>query len=163
MTSPFYTALLKGFDLPVGPQKPKIKTMCLGFAFCNEARQVVLITKSHPPFLKDKLNGIGGKVEQGETPRDAMVREAAEEAGIDESPQDWTPLGVIQAIDDSYVIYCFRMHEFKNYDVLMCSISEPVDWYSISELGAHTLAPHTDWLIKAALGTPPHALVHLWA
>ncbi|WP_300288435.1 NUDIX domain-containing protein [uncultured Desulfovibrio sp.] len=37
--------------------------------------------RDHPEFQAGKLNGMGGKLEPGETLLDCMAREAVEEAG----------------------------------------------------------------------------------
>ncbi len=56
--------------------------MVVGFLFSEERDKVVLIKKTHPEWQKGKLNGVGGKVQPGETPYAAMVREFKEEAGL---------------------------------------------------------------------------------
>lgn len=59
-----------------------MKQYVLGFAF-NEAKdRVVLINKLKPEWQKGKLNGIGGKIENGEMPGEAMEREFLEETGV---------------------------------------------------------------------------------
>ena len=40
--------------------------------------------------MAGKLNGLGGEVEPGESPRGAMSREFLEEAGVDINPLDWS-------------------------------------------------------------------------
>jgi 8-oxo-dGTP diphosphatase len=60
----------------------------LGFRF-NEAGEVLLIRKAKPPWQAGKVNGIGGKVEPGETIHQAMAREFREETTIDTTPEDW--------------------------------------------------------------------------
>lgn len=54
---------------------------CCGYLFSPDFKQVLLIRKNRPVFLKGKLNGIGGKVESNESPDEAMIREFKEEAG----------------------------------------------------------------------------------
>lgn len=44
---------------------------------------VALIRKNRPEWQKGRLNGIGGKIEPGELPDDAMVREFKEETGLE--------------------------------------------------------------------------------
>lgn len=53
------------------------------FVFDDREANVLLIRKSHPAWQEGKLNGIGGKIEPGETPYDCARREVREEAGID--------------------------------------------------------------------------------
>ena len=60
-----------------------------GFAFYGKPAKVVLIRKIKPEWQADKLNGVGGKIEAGESPEQAMAREFKEEAGINSLPIDW--------------------------------------------------------------------------
>lgn len=54
-----------------------------GFVFNYNRDKVLLIQKKKPVFQYNKLNGIGGRIEKGESPYDAMVREFKEEAGVE--------------------------------------------------------------------------------
>lgn len=60
-----------------------------GFAFDSAGSVVALIRKNRPDWQKGKLNGIGGHVEEGETPVAAMAREFREETGVEIGIQDW--------------------------------------------------------------------------
>lgn len=55
----------------------------VGFLCDPESTQVVLIEKQRPAWQQGKLNGIGGHIESGETPKEAVQREFSEEAGLD--------------------------------------------------------------------------------
>lgn len=68
-------------------QTMSFKEYVLGFAFTPDRRWVVLINKTKPEGQKGKLNGVGGKIEVGETPLDAMRREFHEEVDVIHS--DW--------------------------------------------------------------------------
>ena len=61
----------------------------VGFIFYEELQQVVLMKKTHPPEQAGKLNGVGGRVEIGESPVQAMVREALEECGVQTTKDNW--------------------------------------------------------------------------
>lgn len=80
----------------------------LGFLFSLMApTRVVLIRKNKPDWQKGLLNGIGGKVEEGESTEDAMVREFQEETGV------------IVTAWRSYCALCgddFRVDVFKAFD-----------------------------------------------
>ena len=53
-----------------------------GLLFSPDLKEVVLIQKNRPKYLVGLWNGVGGKVERGENPYDATVREFFEEAGL---------------------------------------------------------------------------------
>lgn len=59
--------------------------------FSKYCHNIALIRKNKPKWQAGKLNGIGGKVEFGETPTVAMVREFKEETGMDTTIGQWTP------------------------------------------------------------------------
>ena len=63
-----------------------------GFLVDENRENVLLIRKNKPEKQKGRLNGVGGKVEDGETFRMAMEREFKEEAGMDVSSWDETVL-----------------------------------------------------------------------
>jgi len=58
-----------------------MKAYCCGFLFDGE-NNVLLVRKNRPAWQAGRLNGIGGKVEPGENPAEAMVREFREETGL---------------------------------------------------------------------------------
>lgn len=59
---------------------------------------VVLVRKERPAWQRGLLNGVGGKVERGESDHDAMVREFEEETGV--RVPSWDPLCTITWKDD---------------------------------------------------------------
>ena len=61
----------------------------VGFLFDDEINKVVLIQKKKPEWQKDHWNGVGGKIEHGETTIDAMVREFEEETGVHIEEEKW--------------------------------------------------------------------------
>lgn len=84
----------------------------LGFAFNSKEKDmlVLLIRKLKPKWQEGKLNGVGGKIEQGETPIAAMVREFKEETNIQTSEKDWTKRGIMEghrANGEYWCVYIF--------------------------------------------------------
>lgn len=83
-----------------------------GFCFDEERERVVLIEKSQPAWQAGRLNGVGGKVEPGESVSAAMTREFEEEAGVRlpahavgegaaSAPGTWTPFCVLTLNGDA--------------------------------------------------------------
>lgn len=70
-----------------------IKKYVVGFAYSLDKSKVLLIKKETPLWQKGTLNGIGGKIEEKESPLDAMSRECEEEAGI---YLEWREKGVMK-------------------------------------------------------------------
>lgn len=54
----------------------------VGFMFSSDLKRVALIRKLKPEWQKGLLNGIGGKIEDGECEEAAMIREFFEETGF---------------------------------------------------------------------------------
>lgn len=61
-----------------------------GFLFSQDLTHVVLLEKQSPAWQKGLFNGVGGKIEEGESPVQAMVRECEEETGVSISENNWT-------------------------------------------------------------------------
>lgn len=76
----------------------------VGFAFSPDMENVLLIRKQRPEWQCGFLNGIGGKVEPGELPLEAMTRECAEESGLRIPEKDWT---YIVRMDSRKNVICF--------------------------------------------------------
>lgn len=70
---------------------------CVGFAFNNARDSVLLIEKQRPPWQKGQFNGIGGHVEDSESPEEAMAREFEEETG--QRIEDWEHTIILYGTD----------------------------------------------------------------
>lgn len=60
-----------------------------GFLFNLDHSLVYLIKKNRPETMKGKLNGIGGRMQPGETASNAMWRECEEEADVVTEAHEW--------------------------------------------------------------------------
>lgn len=61
----------------------------VGFMFNTEKDYVILIQKNRPSWQAGKLNGVGGHIEAGELPKEAMAREFKEETSLDTNVSNW--------------------------------------------------------------------------
>jgi 8-oxo-dGTP diphosphatase len=55
----------------------------LALLFTANRRQVVLIRRTRPVWQADRVNALGGRLMDGESPGDAARREVREESGVD--------------------------------------------------------------------------------
>jgi 8-oxo-dGTP pyrophosphatase MutT (NUDIX family) len=69
-------------DSSINQDEASVCEYTLGFLFSEDKQRIVLIEKQHPEWQKGLLNGVGGKLEPGETALDCMVREFFEETGV---------------------------------------------------------------------------------
>lgn len=123
----------------------------LGFLFLNNKKSVVLIRKNKPEFQAGKLNGVGGRIEPGESVHDAMVREFSEETG--KTVPQWTHFLRMEFRDAT--VYCFTAYSTTIAGLRLGDASptdEPVnvyftDWTYTSE----EPLPNLRWLIPMAL------------
>lgn len=86
-------------------EQPGFRPYVLGIF--TQGHQLALIRKQRPQWQAGLLNGIGGRVERGETPDVAMAREFGEETGYDE-PVAWRLFCVVTNPAARYRIYCFH-------------------------------------------------------
>jgi len=99
----------------------------------NPTNHVLLILKDRPDWQKGRLNLPGGKVEEGETPAQAAVRELKEETGY-EPVVPVRLLGTMQ--DGQHVIHCFKavIATDAGDPIPRDGETEPVGWYSWDEV-----------------------------
>lgn len=85
----------------------------VGFTFPHSSPdRVYLIRKKRPDWQAGKLNGIGGKIEPGESSCEAMVREYKEEAGLYIKPDRWHRFAILDSVRPSGQVTA-RIHFFK--------------------------------------------------
>lgn len=77
----------------------------LGFAFNKTLTTVLLLHKTHPAWQAGRFNGVGGAVEFGEKPLQAMLRKFQKETGVRSQPSDWVRFTSFE--DNGNTIHCF--------------------------------------------------------
>lgn len=141
-----------------------MKTYVCGFMFNSKETHVALVEKAKPDWQRGLLNGIGGKIERGETPLMAMVREFKEETEVKTSKGDWEQVHTLNWHNlhsgEDHRVYFYKTFVSRMMRLWGTPV-EPVGWYKILTLnrsGRLTL-PNLKWIIPFALHagtiTPP--------
>ena len=138
----------KGVNITAG------KDYVLGFMFSEDHDHVVVIEKNKPEWQKGKLNVPGGKVDSGEKPIEAVIREFREETGYETRSGDWSHFArmVSMSLDDPFVVDCF----VTTGDVQLVSTTaeERVMLLHMGDISnlCHKTIENLPWLLHMALG-----------
>jgi 8-oxo-dGTP diphosphatase len=144
---PFVQPLIEinPYSLAHPPAYPK--TYACGFLFSLDRQYVALINKERPDYQAGKINGIGGKVDVGETPHRAMVREFQEEAGV--LIPEWQRLAKIERLDGT--VHFFSAFS-DDIDLIQTMTDELVNLHLVKEAVHYpNLMPYLRFLIPLAL------------
>ena len=114
---------------------------------------VALILKKSPAWQAGLFNGIGGKIEDDETPLAAMVREFEEESGVDSSGSGWRQFCIMEGVipdipNEEFKVYCFCCKDNKVDDVRTQTDE------AVVLCGVHSSQPkvhNLSWLIPLAI------------
>lgn len=121
----------------------------VGFLFRDNGSEVALILKKRPARVAGLLNGIGGKIEPGEDPLAAMIREFPEEAGV--AVTKWRCFATIDCLAGYYgIIHCYVSTE-KIPAPLKQMTDEEIVWQRMDQLAKAKLHPQLYWLLPMAL------------
>jgi 8-oxo-dGTP diphosphatase len=129
-----------------------------GFCFDPTERWVALIRKTRPDWQVGFLNGIGGKLEYGEIPTDAMVREFREEAGALVS--EWDLFCVHHDRANDFEVYYFR----AKGDLSQCKTTtdEEICVVRVEDVPTLKVVPNLQWLIPMALDKSVELATTVW-
>lgn len=122
----------------------------LGFMFNETCDQVILIEKAKPSWQAGCLNGLGGKIEDGETSQwTAMVREYQEEAGVVTRESDWKHY--CDLVGEDYMVFVFSCFSDKYFEASITNETERVYRVPVDKLSHNSLVSNVTWLIHLAL------------
>lgn len=120
----------------------------VGFIFSMNMHSVILIKKNKPEWQRGKLNGIGGKIELGESSIDAMVRECKEETGLNIAANAWTRFAHFTsdlANIDFYFVRSDALYDAKTME------TEEIIIFRVLGLSMLNTIPNLQWLIPLAV------------
>ena len=128
-----------------------------GFLFSPDRSRVLLIRKRRPAWQAGKLNGIGGKIEAGETPAEAMSREFREEAALDIPPDHWQEILTLTGRPSDNDPRGWRGHFFRAFgpiDKARTITDESLEIHPVAALPRDTI-PNLHWMIPLMLDEEP--------
>lgn len=124
------------------------QTLC----FIRRNDELLMLNRENKP-TQGIWNGVGGKIDENETPMECIIREVKEETNIDINTYDVIDKGVISwEVDDSYVggLYVYWVDIEDNYDYQTPKKTDEgiLDWKKITWLledknfGVGEMIPH---------------------
>lgn len=120
----------------------------VGFVFNATLDRVLLMHKLKPEWQMGKLNGLGGKIEDGEDPLSCVVREIKEESGLVTQKDVWKEIGLLRARDGE--VRFFGLAYSGSESDAKSTEAEPIAWYDVRTLPSH-IVPNLAWLIPITL------------
>ena len=101
-----------------------------------------------PEWQKGLLNGIGGKIEGGETPLEAIIREFAEETGVETTTADWTEV-VYYIRQNVYEVHFYKAFTDQIYSAVSKE-KEVITKFKSDNLPLNVVS-NLNWLIPLCL------------
>lgn len=117
----------------------------VGFMFDRTKTNVLLLHKLRPKWQSGRINGVGGRIEAGESALTAMRREFVEEVGI--AYENWHEFCVFGDFREWSIHFFWATGSISH--ALQLTDEHP-QIYPISDL-PETVIPNLRWLIPMAL------------
>ena len=120
---------------------------CVGLMFSPGMGRVVLIRKNRPEWQVGKLNGVGGRLEGGESPLKGMVREFKEETGVRQ--ENWNFFALLKF--PNALMWCFWATGEAYYQAYT-QTDEKIETFDVKEvMVCDEVVSNLPWLIQMAL------------
>lgn len=134
----------------------------VGFLFSGDGSAVVLIRKNRPEWQAGKLNGVGGKMEDGDRSiEEAMVRAFAEETGWSTLPGQWHHFTTLEWEEGS--VHFLRAFDEEMYRAILAEVAsgdhawptdENIECHYVKHLPVpevvDDVTPNLRWLVPLA-------------
>lgn len=119
----------------------------VGFLFTQDGLLLAMVRKNKPEWQAGCLNGIGGKIEEGETPLQAMHREFMEETGVE--GVDWQPRLVLDG--GHFVLNIFSAFDSKSFLEVRTMEAEEIVKVQVNDLPDLRTIDNLRWLVPLLL------------
>lgn len=125
------------------------KRYTLGFLFSTTGDTVMLKLKQRPEWQKNHWNGVGGHIEQLESPMQCIAREFNEETkcALDVAPPEWQPVCMISGEGWEMFVF-YAMHE-RIYAFLPVD-NEVLGWFRVDQIPPNII-PNVAWMVPMCL------------
>jgi mutator protein MutT len=136
-------------------KKEQKRSSSIVIYFSDDDKVLLLKRKKDNSSVIDyagKWGLVGGKSEEGETPKEAAIRETNEESGLKVLPEDLIMIATIKS-PQGYPVYVFACKKFQG-TVNAQSVAEEHDdyrWVSIDKVDKYDTPENTMSLIKKAI------------
>lgn len=124
-----------------------MKRYTVGFIFNTDLTKVLLVHKTAPAWQVGLINGVGGKIEEGEKSIDCIVREVKEETNLSIHKRNWLSVGILDG-GATVEVYgaIYKGETFKPY----VFEKEKIEWFSVNKLPSNLITNLT-WLIPLTI------------
>jgi 8-oxo-dGTP diphosphatase len=119
----------------------------VGFAFTDRSEVLLIHKLKGPAAVRGRLNGIGGKVEPGETFLECVVREFEEETGLQIPGDRWTLKVVLSGSDWKVHFYSTRISTEEAEAASTMEVEEVGLYHAHEVLWKGNVVPNLRWLI----------------
>lgn len=133
-----------------------MKHYTLAFLFSVDLEKVLLVRKKSPEWQRGKLNGVGGKFEEGENGLQCIAREVFEETGVQILPEAFIAMGEMG--NDEWRVEIFSA--VVDADLDFNKGVEEVVWCEVGALPKEALS-NLLWLVPFCLDKMRHDNVGL--
>jgi 8-oxo-dGTP diphosphatase len=118
--------------------------------FLHDGQSVVMVRKNRPEWQAGKLNGVGGRIEDGERSYDAMVREFHEETGC--KIFGWRYFLTLESGEHLIDFYAKKEPSYI-LDLVQTVEDEEILVKSLDNILADEYIPNLSWIIPLAMYT----------
>lgn len=128
-----------------------MKEYTVSLIFNENLSQVLLIEKTHPANFAGKLNGVGGKLEDGDANHEeSALREVEEECGLtrDDDLHEFLEIG---SVSTPKTFISFWVGTAKPTATPQSKTEEKVDWYKVDTLKDRVLVNNTQRIINFSI------------
>ena len=113
----------------------------------------ILLAKKKRGFGEGKYNGVGGKLEKGETPEEAMIRECQEEINV--TPIEYEKIGemnFLEYIQNNQISLVFHLYVATKWVGKPSESDEMIPrWFDIKEIPYDDMFPNDKYWLPLVL------------